>query len=582
MATFGEVSTHRSAKHVEDDPLDATFGDGYDEGFSLLGTSARNGAEKFDSEWVLVTAGGADHSVMISRDSQTGRQKMMLLDSAAAASFKAPKGSPEPCSPKSQDAFISTAEGRISSIKADHDDAQASETVELLTMTTDDAFKGFFATELWSLLRLLGEFLPRPVYRAIVKRLRSPEEKSQSDGASSTSSQESSALHTLASLSLEARIVLFLGGLWTFRSINSQRVYDFLFVGSFVACATSCVINYATVQSPPFYDYTTDIVTAYFHLVGLHAWLFWRGFIHHKQLDNFLRSFFAYDTEFFLEQQRAITKYIKLVFRLLLGLQFILFIIGYVAFPFPAYFHWLDAGRLNLGTFEKDYTLVHASIMWGVIPQHIPTLLATTGLFFVISFLHILDVKRIKELVENPTHTLEDDSRRRYHGVTTNEGKLHLCYDLIWSVQARLNYSCTRWQWLWIHQLTYVFFQIFICISNVRTLITKAEVIDHMVVMRLFTDFFHLGFGGVGMMSCLIAPAMVTGSFFDVPASFVNGLRKRGLPTGMVSMAVPYMSLICKGYTVMGESVGTSTVARFLTMVGIFGSIYLTMMQGGA
>jgi len=65
----------------------------------------------------------------------------------------------------------------------------------------------------------------------------------------------------------------------------------------------------------------------------------------------------------------------------------------------------------------------------------------------------------------------------------------------------------------------------------------------------------------------------------DVHGAVVHSLRRRGVETQQVAPIVLYLAFTAKGFTVLGETVAISTVARFLTMVGIFGSIYLSMLQ---
>ena len=75
-----------------------------------------------------------------------------------------------------------------------------------------------------------------------------------------------------------ASMVFFCGGFYRFSSAWKQRLYLWIFLSSFVLCFLSCSYN-LYIQTAPFYDYATGSMTVYFHVFGLHCWLFWRGFI---------------------------------------------------------------------------------------------------------------------------------------------------------------------------------------------------------------------------------------------------------------------------------------------------------------
>jgi len=440
-----------------------------------------------------------------------------------------------------------------------------STTVLSLSKVPGNEFAAPFATECMSLWWILAQFIPSWIY----------------DGESQSREQlvnEESALETVCRISCSARLVLFFGGMAQFRSPRLQAVYDFCFVGSFVTCMISCIINYATVQTPPFYDHGTDLLTAYFHVIGLHAWLFWRGFARHKQTQELFSSFFAENTDSFLARGTpALKAHIRLVFRVLLVLQFFLSCVGVGAFPIPAHIAWKEG--VHTTVFSEHYTFAHAVIMYTVIPQHIPTMLATIALYFIVSKLHMWDMERVKDLVaDTMVNLLGDDTSCGAEVLSTDEaeGMTHLACDLIEAAQLRLRYSCTRFQWLWLHSLMYTFFELFMCMTHLRAFQDSGEELTRDGILLFFTDFFHLGFGVIGLFAALVTPALVTQMYTDCPACVVMSLRKRGVSTTMVGAAFPYLASTAKGFTVLGEPVSTGTVVKFCTMIGIFSSIYLS------
>lgn len=149
-----------------------------------------------------------------------------------------------------------------------------------------------------------------------------------------------------------------------------------------------------------------------------------------------------------------------------------------------------------------------------------------------------------------------------------------MLYDIIDSAQERLDYSCCRWQLLWIHMVAFTFGQMLVSMLHLRRSIAFDDLGE---VLRTCTDIFHGMFGAAALLSVLIAPAMVTQRFKDAPATILNGFCRRRDSLEAAKSAVPLFSLKAAGFRVLGEPISTATVGRFLTLIGVCTSALLTM-----
>jgi hypothetical protein len=295
-------------------------------------------------------------------------------------------------------------------------------------------------------------------------------------------------------------------------------------------------------------------------------------------------------------------KRIKIIFTLLLLWQLVLIAVGLIAFSLPAFNFWRD--RVHSGEElrpEHRYAFTHAVVMWVVIPQHIPTMMATIGLFFVISNLHAVDMRRVKCLlghsktrkrflgkrkssvasVGSIRNTLNGPSDTcttvgSYCGTNMDIANPAMCltFDLLESMQQRLQYSCQRWQWLWLHQVVYCFCQLFISMSHVRSAFMSKDEFD---LLLHFTDFFHGLFGIMALMSVMVTPALVTQKFTTAITEVAMMLRSFNVSVCEISQGVPYLQMRVKGFTIFGEPIGPATLSRFVTLIGIFGSLYIQL-----
>lgn len=378
-------------------------------------------------------------------------------------------------------------------------------------------------------------------------------------------------LDLFGSLSWIVSFVLFAGGMAQFETLAFQRVYDALFVMSFVICDASCVVNYMTSQSPPFYDVQSELLTIYFHVVGLHAWLFWRGFVHHPQVERLVRSFFLEGSEEF--RQLFATRVQKL-FTTLLVLQVILTGVGYVAFPQPAYMHHAtlkDERESAVPSFDETYSLSHSIIMWFVIPQHIPTVLASLGLFFLINMLHNMDMQRSLQLMsEASLNELSQGLGRQRKD--EHSSAADTCYRIVEAAQERLEYSCSRWQLLWLHMLLFGLLEAISCVLHLRD--AMGEVWDVDKILLHFTDFFHGCFGFGAIFAMWLTPALLTNTFTKAPTGIARILAQKGISTQILGPTVSLCSARVQGFKVMGEANAPAMVIKLAAFLLVAMPLY--------
>jgi len=255
--------------------------------------------------------------------------------------------------------------------------------------------------------------------------------------------------------------------------------------------------------------------------------------------------------------------------------------------------------------------------MWGVIPQHVPTVMATIGLFFIMNRLHALDKQRIidtigADIVSDVMHASDssapeasacmsiqeavEDTRfvpkskegrvshrklgRRAMTKMQTAASLETVYLLMEGCQDRLNYSCVNWQYLWVHFLVFSLFEILITMTHVRLVIVGEVALDRDGLLEIAFDVFHGSIGFFTLIGCLVTPALVTSSYGELPTSVGLSLRAQGLPTHLVAQSLPSFVQTMKGFVCFGERVSTGTVMRFMTMVGIGSTAYLSMISG--
>lgn len=76
------------------------------------------------------------------------------------------------------------------------------------------------------------------------------------------------------------RALIFLGGYAVFQSARAQRVYNGLFLASYLVCFALCLANcLPTFRTAPFVELKLDVATVYVHVPAFHAYLFWKRFV---------------------------------------------------------------------------------------------------------------------------------------------------------------------------------------------------------------------------------------------------------------------------------------------------------------
>jgi len=160
-------------------------------------------------------------------------------------------------------------------------------------------------------------------------------------------------------------------------------------------------------------------------------------------------------------------------------LQIVSIGLAYAAFCYRPVEQWREDPK----AYRQFFSLSHGVTMIFVIPQHVPTLLASLGLFFFSIHLHSMDIKRIVDVADDISEPLVDgefvDSDQMVDGEIVNGVQVvdrhsihcnivHVVCLIADNAQQRLDHTCQSMTWLWLHQLVYGFTQIVVVASHLR------------------------------------------------------------------------------------------------------------------
>merc|ERR1712113_107932 len=103
-----------------------------------------------------------------------------------------------------------------------------------------------------------------------------------------------------------------------------------------------------------------------------------------------------------------------------------------------------------------------------------------------------------------------------------------MCADMADDVQARLDETCSRFRWLMVHQLVYIFFQFLFVAMSLKSHYAMATKLDFSAFEIVLYEFWHLYIGPIGLAALLLSPAHVTGVLSGLQEDIFKGLRSRG------------------------------------------------------
>jgi hypothetical protein len=336
-------------------------------------------------------------------------------------------------------------------------------------------------------------------------------------------------------------------------------------------------------KTPPYVDQGLDFLTVYFHIVGLHNWLYWRHYaMRDANILALLRSFNLEGEEDPLLMN--VRRHIVLGAKMLMVLQVIGIGLGFAVFAQPALEHW----KLGHGAPEEDrrFALVHGVLMYIAIPAHVPTLIAAYGLFFFVSRLHALDATRVVNLLKDTSQPIMDPGDHAskappgslpVEGCVTNSTSGHgkeyydscaaVCCYMVESVQSRLWCTCSTLQWLWIHQLLYTFAQLLVVTIRGRAYWMGTFKDDRASFNEMLYVAWHAYIGFVGLLALVVTPAAVTHVFEHIPHSVEKGLRAREAPVRSAINGAKDVAFHVVGFSIFGNKVSPNTVVIMASLI---------------
>eukprot|EP00930_Biecheleria_cincta_P084931 TRINITY_DN7435_c0_g1_i1.p1 TRINITY_DN7435_c0_g1~~TRINITY_DN7435_c0_g1_i1.p1 ORF type:complete len:514 (+),score=62.26 TRINITY_DN7435_c0_g1_i1:19-1560(+) len=372
-------------------------------------------------------------------------------------------------------------------------------------------------------------------------------------------SQLQTVVDHLAEWSQFATLAFFLGGFYNFKSVKLQRLYLWSFVLSFSLCFVSCTYN-LHLKTAPFYDMRTMVITAYFHVFGLHSWLFWRGFVRHPDCVRFVETFSVplqhadgdCGTRQFERSASHLADQLK---------PLMFFIKG-------------NSTQSSFTRGDKGFALSHAILMWLSIPQHVPTVLSSMGLFSVITKLHVLDAERTLDVIGDPSAQLVNVD----HSKISMDAEVEVACTCLERCQLRLDHTCESVTWLWIHQIAYALVQLlFVSINLQKVDASNVWNWPKHTWMRLLHDIWHAGVGFVLVGSALLVPGSTTFHFQNIPRYCVKALRERGWSIQQVAPNCEYFKMVFVGFIIFDTPITSSLVRQFASAVAVLIGLYVSV-----
>jgi hypothetical protein len=216
--------------------------------------------------------------------------------------------------------------------------------------------------------------------------------------------------------------------------------------------------------------------------------------------------------------------------------------------------------------------------MFAVIPQHIPTMMAVIGLFYLMCALHKADMRRARRFVCDPNQCLVDDKEDFHGSLEASEAMIH-------SVQDRLNYFSRRAFPIWTHMMLYAGVELAISFVHFRELMTTGGYEDiSMHKLQVATDLFHGAFGSAWLTCGMVIPASVSNDFREAAFDIWHGMRNRGWGreySNFLDAKACYLFLKIRGWIVCGETLLPEGVVKFMTLIGIMGTFLMSLSSGG-
>jgi len=390
----------------------------------------------------------------------------------------------------------------------------------------------------------------------------------------------------IAQESIAMRGVFFLGGFQRFRSPWMEKIYKYVFAGSFWACAIVCTTN-LVYQGMPFHHFVSDAVTAYVHLPAWQAWSMWRDFVKSPVCDELL--YMAIRDE---QQAIKLARLCRVGGWLVLFVQIVMCIDVFVALSMPWTLAMTDMPGLpqiaEVGNFSQDglaiFTAIHALVMWVVIIPVVASLFASYWMFAFVAILHTFDVTRLgmqlvqcmarvsnffnqhsaselssdqKQFMEGG-HTKRQISGQERESVVAMERALcdvvvDVVRMLFGNVQMRIDTTCKVMGPTWFHMFCFTIMEILSIRAGIRRHFEHNEHSEYHW-WWMFQDFWHLIGGTVLILSSMWIFAYVTITLRHMALRLARQCEEAGCSRVMQSMVLSFVTPQNLGLSLFGQS----------------------------
>eukprot|EP00927_Polykrikos_kofoidii_P011384 TRINITY_DN14823_c0_g1_i1.p1 TRINITY_DN14823_c0_g1~~TRINITY_DN14823_c0_g1_i1.p1 ORF type:complete len:668 (+),score=46.15 TRINITY_DN14823_c0_g1_i1:92-2095(+) len=406
-----------------------------------------------------------------------------------------------------------------------------------------------------------------------------------------------------------AKLLLFFGGLSRFKR---QKTYDAVFIGAYLICFLSCVIAMCFSPVTPFHNGIIGILTVYVHIIGLHSWAFWKMNMSDQRFGRFVLWMIDENTS---RWQATVIRNIKFKTRvfawLCLALQLVLTSSCIVGASGPSFDMWLSGEHTRNA---RMLALIHAIAMVIAIPLHVPSIILALLAFIFVNHLHHVDIGKVTQRVDarlnrlklkRPPPFVRRHSSYNEHTRLSQENcgpevideeereadrtaklVVGLVCEEAEKAQLRLEWSCTRWRLLWVHQLVFAFFAVLVTVHSVGPFLLMSTREESLQAWQQTSNFaiamlfFHGLMGICILLAVLITPAATTSYFKRTCDEFLHFMRETGSGIDMCDSGAGFLEKRVLGFRIWLLQVNPALVSSFYSVVALC-IMFLTSVSDG-
>mmetsp|Transcript_29513 Transcript_29513/g.75084 ORF Transcript_29513/g.75084 Transcript_29513/m.75084 type:complete len:744 (-) Transcript_29513:78-2309(-) len=384
--------------------------------------------------------------------------------------------------------------------------------------------------------------------------------------------------------SFAMRVVFWLAGFQHLRNPRANFIYVLIFNLSFWFCGLLCATN-LVYQCVPFQIMSVDFLTAAVHLPGWQGWLRWREYVNSPACNDLLAQIKGRP-----ERYQFMGWCVKAAGWVIMTLQLTMVGIVLCGFSLPL---TLNLGQENMSMPSAPmFTLVHAWVMWFIIPPVIASIFASYSMFAFVALLHMLDVEKVEETVSECANILarfyakvRDDSseacssdrsadldrgseavtQQAVDEIEARQRQLHMearLFDQVLEVlqlladktQSRMDATCEAVSCLWVNLVLFSTMQVLVISTTVASRYAGIFRMSFRWWWAL-QDVFHFIGGIILLFVSMGALCCVTTKFTSVPSLALRRLQEASCPPTRQVEVVAYLTARPRGLHVLWGTV---------------------------